>query len=499
MSENEGYVLALYDFRSKQEYIYRTNKIREISGASELLKGAYDEFIKTADITANKDSDFAMRNFDNNAACSHFSGEVIYNGGGNLMVLYKNHDEYIKANKAISKYIREKLFTANIIVCYVPYTGNFAEDRRNLYKANALKKNTGNVTIPYSVFPFTQVDRETFMPITNKDTQNKESHTTESELKQSKFEEIYKKERANNSQKSELYLDDITTEKGRESLLAVIYIDGNAMGERLKKATSDENGNELTGYDESIKTIRKFSYDTNRDFVDNTISAIEKFLQNWQSKHPEKKHMGKYRRVIAGGDEITIICNARLAKDIVLRYFDTLDSENSGNYACAGIALFHSHAPFADIYEIAEQCCEIGKKASRSVESKANYIDFHFCRSAVTNDAETIRKQQEKNYTNRPYELSKFIDFCEFAGIISDIGRANIKDLASALIRGESYYRFEVERILAHYENKNNYKAIESELHSKDAEKMIFDVAQVYDLWFAKDEENGEKKEEKTV
>ena len=178
--DNKGYVLALYDFRSKQEYIYRTNKIMEISGASELLKGAYDEFIKTADITDNKDSDFAMRNFDNNAACSHFSGEVIYNGGGNLMVLYKNHDEYIKANKAISKYIREKLFTANIIVCYVPYTGNFAEDRRNLYKANTLKKNTGNVTIPYSVFPFTQVDRETFMPITNKDTQNNESHTCRS-------------------------------------------------------------------------------------------------------------------------------------------------------------------------------------------------------------------------------------------------------------------------------------------------------------------------------
>ena len=491
--DNKGYVLALYDFRSKQEYIYRTNKIMEISGASELLKGAYDEFIKTADITDNKDSDFAMRNFDNNAACSHFSGEVIYNGGGNLMVLYKNHDEYIKANKAISKYIREKLFTANIIVCYVPYTGNFAEDRRNLYKANTLKKNTGNVTIPYSVFPFTQVDRETFMPITNKDTQNKESHTTESELKQSKFEEIYKKERANNSQKSELYLDDITTEKGRESLLAIIYIDGNAMGERLKKATSDENGNELTGYDESIKTIRKFSTDTNRDFVDNTISAIEKFLQNWQSKHPEKKHMGKYRRVIAGGDEITIICNARLAKDIVLRYFDTLDSENSGNYACAGIALFHSHAPFADIYEIAEQCCEIGKKASRSVEgSKVNYIDFHFCRSAVTNDAETIREKQEKDLTKRPYKMSDFKDFCEFAEKLSVIGRSNIKNLASSLIRGRSYFLLDAERV------KSRFPDVIPLFNESDADKLIFDVAQVYDLWFVKDTEftNDENKED---
>ena len=33
MDENE--VIALYGFRSKQEYIYRTNRMREITGASE--------------------------------------------------------------------------------------------------------------------------------------------------------------------------------------------------------------------------------------------------------------------------------------------------------------------------------------------------------------------------------------------------------------------------------------------------------------------------------
>ena len=507
--DNKGYVLALYDFRSKQEYIYRTNKIREISGASMLLTDIYKDFASEAGILydLNINTPFEIDSFE--ARSAGYVGEVVYDGGGNLMVLYKNKDAYINSNHKLSELVRKKLFTANVIASYVKYNGNFAKDRTDLYNANALKKNTGNVTIPYSVFPFTQVDRETLMPITNKDTQNKESHTTESELKQSKFEEIYKKEKANNSQKSELYLDDITTEKGRESLLAIIYIDGNAMGERLKKATSDENGNELTGYDESIKALREFSKDTNRDFVDNTISAIEKFLQNWQSEHPEKKHMGKYRRVIAGGDEITIICNARLAKDIVLRYFDTLDSENSGNYACAGIALFHSHAPFADIYEIAEQCCEIGKKASSSVEgSTVNYIDFHFCRSAVTNDAETIREQQEKDYTQRPYELSNFKKFCEFAEKISDIGRSNIKELANSRIRGASYYKFDVERVCAHYkpsdktlskdEENNKRREIYELLHCDNADKLIFDIAQVYDLWFAKDTEftNSEKKED---
>ena len=34
-------ITAIYDCRSKQEYIYRTNKIREIAGASRLLADVY--------------------------------------------------------------------------------------------------------------------------------------------------------------------------------------------------------------------------------------------------------------------------------------------------------------------------------------------------------------------------------------------------------------------------------------------------------------------------
>ena len=37
-------VLAIYDFRSKQEYIYRTNRLQEISGASKLIEDIYDRF-----------------------------------------------------------------------------------------------------------------------------------------------------------------------------------------------------------------------------------------------------------------------------------------------------------------------------------------------------------------------------------------------------------------------------------------------------------------------
>ena len=42
----KGMVTALYDCRSKQEYIYRTNKVKEIAGASALLEKVYERFYK---------------------------------------------------------------------------------------------------------------------------------------------------------------------------------------------------------------------------------------------------------------------------------------------------------------------------------------------------------------------------------------------------------------------------------------------------------------------
>lgn len=149
-----------------------------------------------------------------------------------------------------------------------------------------------------------------------------------------------------------------------------------------------------------------------------------------------------------------------------------------------GIAIAHCHAPFADVYKIAEQCCESGKKKSRDKNSKVNYIDFHFCRAGITNDLATIRGEQEKDFTARPYEFSeKFSSFVKMGERLKEIGRSNIKELASAIIKGDSYYRFELERI------KSRYPDLNIDSGDDECKKLIFDIANVYDLWFADKEE----------
>ena len=125
-------ITALYDCRSKQEYIYRTNRIQEISGGSDLLASVYYEFIKEANkkgMTIKCDwktnSDFSVEQF----VSSGLDGEVIYVGGGNLYMIYKDKSTYIYANKILSRMLLDNTYTISIIAACVETTDNFINDR----------------------------------------------------------------------------------------------------------------------------------------------------------------------------------------------------------------------------------------------------------------------------------------------------------------------------------------------------------------------------------
>lgn len=475
--ESELCVTALYDCRSKQEYIYRTNRIREISGGSMLLANVYGDFfkkvaekgIKIKSDWQNEDK-FVVESFIE----SGNDGEVIYEGGGNLFMIYRSREIYIKANRIFSRMLIDTTYSVSLIASCVETTGDFMNDRKKLYEENNRVKSTGGVSVPCCVLPITQVDGLTYMPITSK--KDGVSISQESVLKRRAFDKI--------GVKGEIYLDDISgiKNKGTESLIAIIYVDGNAMGEKVKNCTQGKSG-----YSDCTEALRELSKSTNRSFVERPIAAIDKMMN-------EKKGDGfhNYRQVIAGGDEITIICSARAALDVAETYFKTLEEENVGlpedkrNYACMGIAIAHSHAPFSDIYKVAEQCCESGKKKSRAKKSRVNYIDFHFCRSGITNDLDSIRESQEKEYTLRPYEVSEeFADFVDMGKSLGKIGRANIKNLATAIIDGDSFYKFEAMRI------KSRTKSV-LDIDNEEQKKMLFDIAGVYDLWFNKVTETEE-------
>lgn len=479
-------ILALYDCRSKQEYIYRTDRVQEITGASELLSSLFKDFFNEDNnrfhIKGNwhekAEGDF-LANFNN----SGHDAEIIYEGGGNLCVIFKDRETYININKALSRQVLEKTYAVSIIASAVDVSGDFVSDRAKLYAENAMQKNLGSYHLPCNVLPITQVDKLTYQPIVKKS--SGKEYTSESLLKKRKYDEISKN---NNADKKEILQNefDAMTNKGTESLLAIIYIDGNNMGSKVKKATENVNG-----YTSGVNALREFSEKTDLDFVKRPIQAIEKKLTELYNNAEKNKNFYSYRKIISGGDEITIVCNAHAVPEILDTYFETLTSD-SDNSACAGVAVFHSHAPFADVYEIAEQSCEMGKRLSH-LEGNANknYIDFHFCHAGITNSLDEIRERQEAKFTARPYEYSTdWKEFCRVGRLLKNINRSDVKALGEAIIKGDSYYRTELERI-----KSRNSSVFSKEADLQKIKSFIFDVSVIYDLWFDglevnKDEQN---------
>lgn len=475
-------ILALYDCRSKQEYIYRTNRVQEITGASELLRSLFTDFFEDKNNGFKIKSDWrnenAPENFLDVFNSEGYDAEIVYEGGGNLCVIFKDRETYIDVNKALSRQVLEKTFAVSIIASATEVTDNFAEDRKRLYAENALQKNLGAYHTPCNVLPFTQVDRLTYLPVVKKS--GNRQYSTESLKKKEKYTSLPRPQ----EQILEYEFDNMV-DKGNESLLAIIYIDGNNMGAKVKAATAGK-----TDYTSGINALREFSKQTDLDFVERPIKEIKDRLTSRYNNATDDKERRKYlfRKVISGGDEITIVCNAHAAPEILETYFNTL-TDNSDNSACAGVAIFHSHAPFADVYEIAEACCEMGKNVShlKGNEGK-NYIDFHYCHSGITNSLETIRETQEKDYTQRPYEYSdSWKTFCKYGKLMAKFSkRSDVKALCTAIVKGDSYYKEELRRMKSRDSKKNLTEIFENE---DEIKKIIFDIAIVYDLWFA---EKGE-------
>ena len=498
-------VLAIYDFRSKQEFIYRTNRLQEISGASELIKDIYNRFFdelnkgKSLDSPpflnlkdeGGKEVPFSLDSFKNNET---ILGQALYSGGGTLMMLYRSEEIYFLANKRISRMILNETQSLSMIAAHIPFdaAADFREQRTALYKKLSQCKSEIIPCLPCNVTPFTQISPSGHMPIAHKtyDGIDKEL-SRESWLKLQKNKTI-----KNNSTR---LLDEAVFKKGEDSLLAIVYIDGNNMGEKLK-ACLDGCTDDIDG---CVAALRQFSDDTEQAFVNDPYRVIAEWEENhMDSWLPGGTYKWPSRKVIGGGDEITFICTAGLALKLVQIYFEELKKKQDGNcFACAGIALFHSHAPFARVYEIAEECCENAKKKAREIRSATgqdgNYFDWYFCRSGLTNDMETIRETEEKGATGLPYAVDAFFERInsEVKPVFDKIGRSNVKTLVNAIlsdsqgIDADSLNEKEAHASFLYETNRLNAycgeRLFKEDAYKNDAfRKLLFDAGSMCDVWF---------------
>lgn len=187
---NEERVLAMYDVRGKQEYIYRSNHIKEIVGASCIIRDVFKDYLypaarevrnRTIDLaekealydynqmkqTNGEITKFSLGNFEKRMNEEQFIGEVVYDGGGNFLVLYKNKETCVEINKIFTKKLMQNTYSLKVLCTYIGDLNykQYREDNKRLYQKHRINEAQESVIYPVNSIPIVQTDYLTSRPL----------------------------------------------------------------------------------------------------------------------------------------------------------------------------------------------------------------------------------------------------------------------------------------------------------------------------------------------
>lgn len=488
--------LYMYDVRGIQDYVFRTNKIIEIIGASYLVNdlilnlfleetcGRNMNVVK--DTSPDKELKFEF-NQDND-----IDAEVLYYGGGNLLVLFKDEKQAEEVSRSMCVKLTKKTYSLQLAVSSVEVTGkdNYIKDYKKLREAMEEVKANMPTSLPIQGFPITMQDPITKFPLSKKMDGNK--LTYEAYMKRVKFEESAKKKDKN------IKINEFQSEEG-DSLIAIVHIDGNNMGQHIQKQMQG-----VKSYKQATIASRAISREIEEVFVGKCLYEVENKVEEICNRVglENRKSKQAFRKIISAGDDITFVCNARIALYCVKTFLDILEKEGGKYHACAGVFITHSHFPFSKGYEFAEQLCESAKKKNREYMRKdksldmskdSSFIDFHLNFSGLINDIDYIRDQFLKSHTGkkvyaRPYHVGTSLndeniheldDLLAVLDEISVVPRGKLKNLREAFYIDEQKVETQLDLI-----NSRLNKTIEI----KD-KTLLYDAIDIMDLkWGEYDE-----------
>lgn len=511
-------VLAIYDLRGIQEFIFRTNRVKEIIGASQIVENLLEAALSSF-VNGREGENHNLRWFDDKTrepcpfvfdteldAAPKEDSEILYCGGGNLLVVWRKAELAKAAGRFMSRYILERAYSLSLSWAMTAKTDNYLEDYKALCRKLDFVKNMGYRAVPLSGVPFTIQENGTGLPAVIRDEEERISQETR--LKRDRYAEgkdSWAEQKALFCQ----VIDDMTADT-QKNYVAIVHIDGNSMGERIRKRLS-ECGNT---YADAIQVMRRLSLrisNTFRSSLNDTITD--------QGKRGERLML---RPIICAGDDITFIARADLALPMVERFIgkisgkamcdkkDGPDIEQYGFSACAGIAYIRTHYPFYRAYELCEQLCASAKKKAREAAGKnspmGSYVDFHIVGSGAQGSIGDIRKREYINaqgdsLLQRPLSLdqSKENEADSVSALIANMEwfqkkpRRWVKALRNAYQMSRADVQDVFAQMMVHNQNNSDEGKTLALFDEKERQALCYDALELMDMISA--EGMGERKE----
>lgn len=217
-------------------------------------------------------------------------------------------------------------------------------------------------------------------------------------------------------------LDHLGRSHGEKSYIGVVHLDGNGIGSKVNEIYSKNYSSD----DEMLESLKAFSLkikeagtkalqeamdllvlEKNLDLQSGTCADCAFSLVKVKGK---SKYYLPFRPLVYGGDDITFVCDGRIALDLAAKCLKTFHRE-SQYHACAGVAIVKSHYPFSRAYNLAEDLCGQAKVKAKNNGQDGSFIDWHIMSGGPLEDISSIREREYKITSNhyltcRPYQVA---------------------------------------------------------------------------------------------
>lgn len=398
-----GNYLVAMEISKKQNYIFKSNKLKENIGASLIIKYV------TEDLWEKFIGD----------------GEKIYSGGGGSFFEFKNEEKAKDFIKEISLEIVQNYEGLEFYATKI--SGEFnKENKEQLEKRLALKKLKRGNSFKRVSFGIEEICKSTSTPAVkllkeekkdrtrNKITEKREI-SQEALMKTLFFNGINKPEKLSKEfeflksldetykfffdNKFPLDLNEFGNDKN--SYIALVNLDGNRMGDMVDRFLEVENDKNLKLRLEAFSNFIKDSYS---EAFKEMLKEVTKGVKDCS-----------IRPLVLAGDDVTYIIEAKYALKSVKIFAEKLQSMNLLTLfpefknkfdkltIGAGVVFVNKKAPFNKAYETAEYLCKNAKKNRRNNENIST-IDWHILKGEF-DDVEAKRKEMNNKFGDRSKKL----------------------------------------------------------------------------------------------
>jgi hypothetical protein len=421
-------VLTGIDVLGIQRYVFASNRLRDSVAASWLVYWA---------TTAN-------------GALEGSEGLVLQAGGGNALLIFPS---LARAQEFASRYTRclhEQAPGLEVVLAHRTYEPNgLAQAIKHLQVDLASAKLERLPSVPQLGLSVTAACSFTGSPATGFDRQEP-SRPVSSRITRWRDDKVRQRSETRWRDFLDGYegyafpsdLDDMGRTRGDTSQIGIVYVDGNDTGQHatewLERCIEAEMSD--SPISEQLRTWSHALDSAGRQALHTVIERVVKAAAGpiregrkgpWLSgavpgldfplnRDDEGRVILPVRPVLLGGDDLTFLCDGRIALDLAQTALEALTVEVpylGRTTACAGVAIVPAHAPFYHAYELAAELCSSAKRRRREEEMGKHecWIDWHI---GTKRPGEAIGELRHRvyrhslhgtdlNLTCRPYRLGK--------------------------------------------------------------------------------------------